>query len=211
VLRDLLSLVEEAQAELKPMVRGDTGQLGQLRWHVLAPPYVDVARASLSDRSNKSSIVLRLEVGPRGFLITGDIEGASAKRMAQLGGLSADVLLIPHHGADGTHLDDLLEATAPTYAIVSAGRTDDHHPTMTTLATVRDSSCVVMCTQANRFCHQGDLVQSFCAGTIRFRVAHGRLFVHPSRRTHERRIRSLDSPVCIDLPRQDISIVANHG
>jgi beta-lactamase superfamily II metal-dependent hydrolase len=70
---------------------------------------------------NDMSMVMRLQVGEQVMLFTGDLNVAGgAHLLAQLGpvGLKADVLKVPHHGAESTVSDGVFKAISPTHALV---------------------------------------------------------------------------------------------
>ncbi len=93
------------------------------------------------DHTNDSSIVLRLTLGGKTFLLTADIEGAAAKRLVSLYGtaLKSDYIQIMHHGWPGNSSAEILFNSEPytkvyemadaTYALWSA-QLDDYHYNM---------------------------------------------------------------------------------
>ncbi len=73
---------------------------------------------------NDNSLVLRIRYGLRTFLFTGDIEAHAEERLlagADTPRLSADVLKVPHHGSRTSSGSALLQAVAPSVAVISAG------------------------------------------------------------------------------------------
>jgi len=72
---------------------------------------------------NDRSLVARVTADGRSVLLTGDIERAGiGGLLATCDDLRADVLYVPHHGADEPVLPELIAAVAPEVAIVSAAR-----------------------------------------------------------------------------------------
>jgi competence protein ComEC len=91
---------------------------------------------------NNSSVVVRLQIGRRRVLLTGDIERDAESELASgrlarqpsgvppggavgAGGtpaLQADILKIPHHGSRTSTTPDFLTAVAPRLAVISCGR-----------------------------------------------------------------------------------------
>ena len=73
-------------------------------------------------RGNDSSCVLRIGAPAGSILLTGDIEAAGERVLvSQSAGLSADVIVVPHHGSSTSSSPELVEAVGPAYALVSAG------------------------------------------------------------------------------------------
>jgi len=73
---------------------------------------------------NDNSLVLRVTLGARTFLLAGDVE-REAERMlvkTQRARLRADVLKVPHHGSRTSSGRALLRAVRPRYAVISSGR-----------------------------------------------------------------------------------------
>ena len=71
---------------------------------------------------NDASCVLEVRAGDHGALLTGDIEGPVERHLARSAALSAvDVVLVPHHGSRTSSRPALVEATRPSFAIVSSG------------------------------------------------------------------------------------------
>ena len=76
--------------------------------------------------SNESSIVLRVSYGEQRILLTGDIEEQAQQGLLDSRvDLSADVLLLPHHGAVVRNTRQFVEAVDPTYVIRSSS---EHGP-----------------------------------------------------------------------------------
>lgn len=81
--------------------------------------------------NNDSSCVLRIGVGERHLLLTGDIEKASEARLLQLhpDKLPADLLVAPHHGSRSSSSPAFVAAVNPRYVAFTAGyRNRFHHP-----------------------------------------------------------------------------------
>lgn len=75
----------------------------------------------LEDDANNGSLLLKLSYGEFDILLTGDSENAALEEMLHLP-LEAEVLLLPHHGSNGSLLEEFYEKVAPEAVIVSAGR-----------------------------------------------------------------------------------------
>jgi competence protein ComEC len=71
---------------------------------------------------NNSSVVLRLRIGARRVLLTGDIEREAEAELASNEELRADVLKVAHHGSRTSSSAALLDAVQPRIALISCGR-----------------------------------------------------------------------------------------
>lgn len=84
-------------------------------------------RAIVGDRTfrrapeNNSSVVMRLTIGRRRALLTGDIERDQEAIVAARAGC-VDLLKAAHHGSRTSSTPLLLDATAPRLAVISCGR-----------------------------------------------------------------------------------------
>lgn len=73
-------------------------------------------------RSNDGSLALHIDAGCGSILLTGDLEQAGiTDLLARSGSLRADVLELPHHGADQPATRDLLSAVRPRVVVQSTG------------------------------------------------------------------------------------------
>ncbi|HVT44204.1 MAG TPA: DNA internalization-related competence protein ComEC/Rec2 [Thermoanaerobaculia bacterium] len=72
---------------------------------------------------NNGSVVLRVELGGRRVLLTGDIEKDAERDLAEdeAGRISADVLKIAHHGSKSSSTAPFLDAVGPRMALISSG------------------------------------------------------------------------------------------
>ncbi|MCZ2496290.1 DNA internalization-related competence protein ComEC/Rec2 [Xylophilus sp. Kf1] len=113
---------EHPLQRIRPARRCEAGQ--HWRWdgvdfRVLWPPAGDYRPGTAS---NALSCVLRIEAGGRSALLTGDIAEAEENRLLASGvPLSADWLLVPHHGSRGSSGSRFLAAVAPPTALAQAG------------------------------------------------------------------------------------------
>ena len=105
----------ETRTHVETIHAGDTMRFGEVDIGVLWPP----AEGAGSDNDN--SVVLRIKYGERTILLTGDIEKA-AERALTGQDLNADVVNVPHHGSKTSSTDAFVQATNPTFAIISVGR-----------------------------------------------------------------------------------------
>ena len=96
---------------------GDTIRFGDVEVSVLWP------LPESNGSSNDDSIVLRIKLGNRSILLTGDIEKATEGALtAMQRDLRADVVKVPHHGSKTSSTEAFVRATRPAFAIISVGR-----------------------------------------------------------------------------------------
>ena len=98
---------------------------------------------------NESSCVLQIDAEGGRLLAVGDIGALIERRLVreQNEALSADVLIVPHHGSRHSSSDAFLAAVAPRLALVSAGHGNRFgHPHPDTLARLDRIGAVVAAT-----------------------------------------------------------------
>ena len=108
---------------------GDTFSFGTGSFTVLAPSGID------PNDSNENSVVIRLINGNNSFLFTGDAEETSEQDMISTGvSLDCDVLSLGHHGSSSSTTWDFLEASTPSWAVISCGAENKYgHPSADTM------------------------------------------------------------------------------
>lgn len=92
------------------------------------------------DGANEESVVFRLAHGTFTVLFTGDISSATEQRliMSTPEKLHCTLLKVAHHGSSNSSSSPFLSATAPRFAVISAGFNNSFHlPTPRTLASLR--------------------------------------------------------------------------
>ncbi len=90
-------------------------------WDGVAFAFLHPADTRFRD-DNDGSCVLRVASGGRAVLLTGDIErAAEATLLARGVPLSADVVVVPHHGSATSSTASFVAAVRPTFAVVPAG------------------------------------------------------------------------------------------
>ena len=112
---------------------------------------------------NNGSLVLRLRLGSRSVLLTGDVEAAAESDLVARGvPLRADVLKVPHHGSRTSTTPAFLEKVAPRLALVGVGRRNRFgHPGPEVVARLASAGAKVFRTDRN-----GDVSVLFASGRI---------------------------------------------
>jgi len=106
--------------------RGQTFQLTETANLTMFNPVQPLEFASAND----NSIVIKLQVGNTSFLFTGDAEADAEQSMLDAGlDLQSNILKVGHHGSKTSTTQPFLDSVSPSYAIISAGRSNLHgHP-----------------------------------------------------------------------------------
>ena len=112
---------------------GDTYEFGTGSFTVMAPD-------GISQNSNDNSVVIRLVNGNNSFMFMGDAEETSEQDMISTGmNLECDVLSLGHHGSASSTTWDLLEASTPSWAVISCGQDNSYgHPAAETMGKLKD-------------------------------------------------------------------------
>jgi competence protein ComEC len=99
---------------------GDVMRFGAAEIHVLWP---HAANSPSEPSRNNDSVVLRVTLGKRSILLTGDIEKSAERALsASAESLPADVVKVPHHGSRSSSTAAFVAATKPPFAIISVGQ-----------------------------------------------------------------------------------------
>lgn len=119
---------------------GDQVQVGQARWTTLAAGPVPAMLATSGAENaadNDAGVVGMVETGGLRVLVTGDLEVAGQQALVHAGqDLSADVLVVPHHGSP-RHDAEFFAASDAAIALIQVGERNDYgHPAAVTLRTL---------------------------------------------------------------------------
>lgn len=139
-------LIDAAGRAGVPVVRPTRGvhlDLGGGTLEVLHP----TTRESPSNVArNDDSLVLRIAVGERAVLLTGDAEaGVEAQLAAGPYELTADLLKVAHHGSASSSSADFLRRVAPRLALISVGPANPfRHPAPEVIERLLDAGACVM-------------------------------------------------------------------
>jgi len=93
------------------------------QWQSLS---IEVLSPAVSEKvlqaGNDTSCVLLLKFADKRILLSGDIESSAEKRLLKYyPDLSADILLVPHHGSNTSSTQFFIKQFNPEYAIISSG------------------------------------------------------------------------------------------
>jgi competence protein ComEC len=146
---EFLRLATEAREANVPVYiigRGDRLRFGAAALEVLWPALAEADADAPS--ANNDSLVLRLRLGRRTLLLTGDAEAqAEAALVRARDELLCDVLKAGHHGSRTSSTQAFVEATRPALVVVSVGRASPYgHPHAEVLARWRAAGSQVLTT-----------------------------------------------------------------
>lgn len=104
-------------------VRGDTWEWDNVNFKFLYPPMENL------NLKNNSSCVLRISIGNKHILLTGDIEKLAENYLLEneVSSLPADILIVPHHGSKTSAVVSFLQQVKPKIAIFSIGYRNRYH------------------------------------------------------------------------------------
>ena len=124
--------------------RGDRLSFGAVTLEVLWPTVAEGDGDAPS--TNDESIVLRLRLGRRTVLLTGDAEArAEASLVFAKDDLACDVLKVAHHGSRTSSTQAFVNATRPALAVVSVGQDSPFgHPHAEVIRRWRDAGALVL-------------------------------------------------------------------
>ncbi|HEX8560883.1 MAG TPA: ComEC/Rec2 family competence protein [Pyrinomonadaceae bacterium] len=141
----LARTAREAGVPVYTVGRGDRLRFGGVAVDVLWPPPGADAEAT---SGNDDSVVLRLRLGRRAFLLTGDVEARAERALVAAGdALACDALKVAHHGSRTSSTPAFVAAARPALAVIPVGRDSPHgHPHPEVVARWRDSGAQVLTT-----------------------------------------------------------------
>lgn len=143
---ELAAVLKQRGIKSEVLGRGDVLNLGGVSVEVLNPQTAQ-DHAGLS--ANDNSVVLRLVLGSRSFLLTGDIEQRVERDLIGSTVLNADVIKVPHHGSRTSSTQGFVDAVGAEYAVISVGRTSQFgHPHREVVDRWQDAGARVLTTGA---------------------------------------------------------------
>ncbi len=144
-------LLRAARTASVPVRRVAAGM--SLRDHGLA---IDVVWPPAEDppaHENERSLVLRAVYRSGSVVATADIGRRTERRLASRGRLTADILVVPHHGSRDATSAALLDAVSPTIALIPAAPGNTHgHPHAEVLGRLRARHILVRTPSRERAC-----------------------------------------------------------
>jgi competence protein ComEC len=101
----------------QPCNIGQNWQWDGVTFTFLYPP------SAHSEKTNDSSCVLAVQTGNQRILLTGDIEKGSERYLLELmpAQLTANILVVPHHGSRTSSTTAFVKAVHPEYALFAVG------------------------------------------------------------------------------------------
>jgi competence protein ComEC len=104
---------------IRHLKQGDTFSEDGVLVSVLWPDDLSEGRSAKND----DSLVLRLTDGAESFLLAGDIERPSERKiLAEEQSVGANFLKVAHHGSKTSSTDQFLSSAHPSFAAISVGR-----------------------------------------------------------------------------------------
>lgn len=126
---DVLDAIGSQGLKITKPVVGDTYQLGDASFQIIAP------NGNYDDDLNNWSVGIKLTYGDNSFVMCGDAESQAEADICAGGiNLSADVLKLGHHGSKTSTSGAFLNKVNPEYAVISCGMGNSYgHPHKETL------------------------------------------------------------------------------
>lgn len=92
--------------------------------------------------SNELGLTVLATAGENDFLVTGDMERATEKKLVETYDLpDVEVMMAGHHGSKGSTSEELLETVTPETVIISVGSNSYGHPAEDTLRRLARAGC----------------------------------------------------------------------
>lgn len=161
----------------RPCLDGQDWEWDGVKFELLHPAPDRDPEAKPHD--NELSCVLRISTGSQHVLLAGDIEKDSEQRLLGLhpDKLSANLLVVPHHGSKSSSGHAFVAATLPDYAVFTAGyRNRFGHPRKEVLQRYADSGAQLLRSDGD-----GAILVEMDAQGIkveRYRKTHARYWQH---------------------------------
>jgi len=117
--RQVLAAARAHGVHIRHLKQGDTFSEDGVSGNILWPDNLSEGQSAKND----DSLVMRLTDGAESFLLAGDIERPSERKMlAEEQSVGVDFLKVAHHGSKTSTTDPFLSAAQPAFAAISVGR-----------------------------------------------------------------------------------------
>lgn len=122
VLAELIAAAHDNHVKLMYISRDAELNAGGMSFKLYAP----FDKGDKNDRG----IMLTVNVGDEDILVTGDVRGATERKLVNAQDLSdTDILIVGHHGSKYSTSEELLDEASPDKAVISVGYNNYGHPT----------------------------------------------------------------------------------
>ncbi|MFA4872936.1 MAG: ComEC/Rec2 family competence protein [Patescibacteria group bacterium] len=145
---EYLAFLDEVRGRNIPVqfvASGDSFELGNGEFSVLAPQ--EGLEGIRVEELNGTSVVLRFAYGESSFLFMGDAPVAMEEGILAAGewDLESNVLKVGHHGSSDANSEEFINAVAPQYAVISAGKDNPYgHPSLRTVKRLERAGATVL-------------------------------------------------------------------
>jgi competence protein ComEC len=135
--RHLLAVARGRGVIVRHLMQGDSFTEDGVAGIVLWPDDLSEGRAAKND----DSLVMRLTDGAESFLLAGDIERSSERKiLGEDQAVGADFLKVAHHGSKTSTTDAFLAASHPVFGAISVGRDNSFgHPSPEVIERLEDA------------------------------------------------------------------------
>lgn len=123
VYADVLAAIDEKEPLVDYPKAGDMYELGNASFRIVCPS--PLWRTD-KDNLNESSLGILVSCKDSRILVYGDGEKACEAYMTETEDISAEVLLVGHHGSQTSSDMDFLHAVSPAFAVISCGRDNEY-------------------------------------------------------------------------------------
>ena len=136
ILPGLLSIAAQRGTEVIYITEDSYVEIGEITLWLYAP----IGRADVNERG----IVICGELGGFSFVVTGDIDMTTERRLVFRNEMpDVDLLVAGHHGSRYSTSEELLSAVKPEYAVISSGYNSYGHPTGDALRRIAGFGCEI--------------------------------------------------------------------
>ncbi len=152
-LQGLAVLAKEKEIPLYTVDAGQNLQDKSMKISCLYPSSKDK-----TEPGNSASLVLKVSLGGKNILLTGDLEGEGEDRVIKIlkeqesrgSQIRWDILKVAHHGSRYSTSEKFLQTVDPKYAVISAGEKNRYgHPHRETLERLKKAGVKVITTKEN--------------------------------------------------------------